>query len=84
MSLGRSEILGYSNFLIRKNKFKYDLLLDVVVIGYYVPDLDRITLIDIRADLINPKEYINITYAPDMNVKLEKNTLLELGDVQFI
>jgi len=62
---------------------KRNLTLDGLTIGYYVADLNLLSLEDLTDDL--PTDgFINITYSPEINIKSEKSTLMELGSISFI
>lgn len=60
--------------------------LDGVLIGYYVHELGeiRITNNDFRNDLTSTDEYIIIEYQDKINVQTLKDSIFELGNINYI
>lgn len=61
---------------------KRTLFLDGVEIGYFIPDLNILSLIDITSELTND-EFLDITFLPNINIKSEKSTVMELGTITY-
>jgi hypothetical protein len=61
---------------------KRTLLLDAVEIGYFIPDLNILSLEDISAELVQD-EFLNVVFSPNINIKSEKATVIELGSITY-
>lgn len=59
------------------------IYLDAVEIGKFNTDLDILNLTDITSELATT-EYIDITYAPAMNIVSLKSTVIKLGSISYI
>lgn len=63
---------------------KRDLLLDGDVIGYFIPELNILSLINIEAEVATADGFIDITFSPEINIKSEKSTFMELGAIDYV
>lgn len=61
----------------------YDVLLDAVIIGKYIKEINILRLDDITSD-IPSTQYINLQYSPQMNVKTEMSTIIEKGTITYL
>ena len=59
------------------------LYLAGVEVGYFVPDLNILSLVDLTSEL-TVDGFVDITFSPEMNVKSEKSTVIELGSINFV
>lgn len=62
---------------------KRDILLDSTIIGYFILDLDILSLTDLTSEL-NLDSYINVNYENGINAKLMKSSIIKLGDITYL